>query len=57
MTIHCNDKKSDRTVPVSAFADIPKHCDHIYKFLRTNEHGNDVFYCEKCLTYKKVFGN
>ena len=27
-------------------------CQHIYRFLRTDSFGNDIFYCEKCLEYK-----
>jgi len=27
-------------------------CQHIYRYLKTDSYGNDIFYCEKCLEYK-----
>ena len=56
-------QEQNRSVPVSAFATtkesiiVKSTCGHVYKYLRKNEHGNDVFYCEKCLEYKVVFNN
>jgi len=60
-----NDKKHDRPIPVSAFAQEKKRCDHKYIYLDKRMVGYidkdtdtrmtkymDVFYCEKCLDYK-----
>lgn len=49
-------EKVNRPVPTSAFTNVPiPECNHVYRYLRPNGNGGDVFYCEKCLEYKIVW--